>query len=503
MWKEIKRKSAKRISALEKKDLLAYLMVFFFIFVFTILSFFHHDSLKSYLNDLGYFDQFAWNALHGDFFHATAMMLSEKNVLAVHFTPILVFFLPFYFFWTSPKCFLLLQAIAVGLSALPIYWYAKEKSKNYLFAFVFLFGYLLNPVLHNALLYDFHEVVFAVFFASFAFYYLEKGRDVLFVIFSIFLSLSQEHLPLLVFMMGLCLMFFKKRRKFGFVVSLISLSYFIFIVTYLMPQFSSNGRLGMLTEDPTYGSRYGWLGSNFPEIIKNILSNPQQVIETLLFPLRQMYLIQLITPVFSLALYSWPVLIVLPMLAINLLSSKAMMFNIYFYHSAIIIPFLYFSSIQVFYRWFFSSLFLRRIFFIFLIGASIFSAYSWGFTSPSRKYTLDYYAPSAHARKITEVKKIIPPNASLSVQNNLGPHFSQRKIIYRFPQKFEETEFVLLDTFNPYLEGQTPESDYVYATQIEIQDLDMMIKKLKTSDEFEKIYDNDGYLLFKNKSPKL
>lgn len=494
--------SMKIISNLKKisrPDWAAYALIVLFILVFTLLSFGRHDSLKSYSNDLGVYDQMTWDTLHGDFFQASAIMIAEKNELAVHFNPILILFAPLYMIWANPKWFLFIQSLAVGLSALSIYWFAKEKSKNIFFAFVFLAAYLLYPVLTNALLYDFHEVVLATVFASFSFYYLEKGRDKLFLLFAVLLALSQEHLPLLVFMMGLYLIFIKKRKKFGAVVSLASLAYFFLVVGVFMPFFSSTGQLAILLNDPVYGSRYAWLGKSMPEIAKNIFSHPGAVLKVLASKPRLDYLFRLIAPVFSLGLFSWPILIILPLLAVNLLSANGMMFNIFFYHSAVLAPFVFFSSIITFRRWFFSDLFLRRAFLVLVAGASLFSAYSWTVTPLSPNYKISDYVPSEHARKISEIKKILPPNASLSVQHNLGPHFSQRREIYRFPLKKDEAEYILLDETDPFQSNPKQLFGFEYALQMSPLEWQKGIEDLKKSDKYDLVYGQDGYLLFKSK----
>jgi len=475
-------------------------MKIIFVLIFTFLSFGRHDSQKSYLNDLGVYDQAIWNTLHGDFMKASSIMVAEKNYLAAHFSPILLLFAPLYLIRATPKWFLFFQALAVGLSALPIFWYAREKLKSIAFALVFLAGYLLYPVLANGILYDFHEVVMATVFASFSFYYLEKGRDRLFIFFALLLALSQEHLPLLVFMMGLYLIFIKKRKKFGLIVSLAALAYFFLVVGVFMPFFSTTGgQLALLLDDPIYGSRYAWLGKDMPEIARNILSHPAAVLKTMASKPRLDYLFRLVAPVFSLGLFSWPILIIFPLLLINLLSANGMMFNIFFYHSAVLAPFVFFSSIITFRRWFFPDIFLRRIFLALVAGASIFSAYFWSVTPLSPNYKINDFVPSEHAQKMNEIKKIIPADASLSVQHNLGPHFSQRKEIFRFPIARDEAEYILLDESNPFSANPRQLFGFEYALQMKPLEWQNDIEELKKSEKYDLIYDQDEYLLFRRK----
>lgn len=478
-------------------------LVFFLIIVFTVffsfLSFERHDSLKSYMNDLGTYDQIIWNTAYGHFFQMTAGMVEEDNYLGAHFSPILLFFVPFYLLFSSPKWFLFFQALAVGLSAVPIYYFSKEKLKNKMLALGFLLSFLLNPVIQNGLLYDFHEVVFAAVFASWAFYFLEKGKDKWFIFFSILLALSQEHLPLLVFMMGLYIAFFKKRYKFGLAVSAGALVYFLSVLMVLMPHFSSSGTPALLANNSAYPSRYAWLGKSMPEIAKNIFTHPLAILFVLFSHARIWYIFQLVMPVFSLALYSAPILIILPLILINLLSNNSMTFDITFYHSVILVPFIYFSAVCTFKKWFLDSANLKKMFFGLILIFSLASAILYSVSPLSFRYSMNDFFPSEHARKINEIKKIIPSQASLSVQHNLGPHFTEREKIYRFPLKRDEVEYVLVDMEDPYKNNPNQVFKFQYALQEDIKLWEGYVEELRKSSGHEIIFDNGGYILFKRK----
>lgn len=475
------------------------LLITAYVLIFSSLSFGRHDSLKSYLNDLGAYDQVVWNTAHGNFFEITTSMFGEEKFFAGHFSPILAFFVPFYLIFSNPKWLLFFQALAVGLSAVPVYLLAREKLKSQVYGLVFLISYFLYPVLHNGLLYDFHEVVFATVFASWAFYFLEKGKDKWFGISAILLALSQEHLALMVFMMGIYLIFVKKRSRFGLAVSLVSLAYFLAVVFAVMPFFSSGENLALLQNNPTYPSRYAWLGSSLGEILQKIITDPFSIVVVFLSPDRMRYLFLLVLPVFSLAFFAWPILITLPLILINILSSNSMTFDINFYHSAILAPFVYFSSIFVFKKWLLGLKKIEIIFSLLILVFSFLSALMFGLTPLSSRYSLSDFTPSAHSKKIGEIKKIIPPDAALSVQHNLGPHFTERQYVYRFPVKADEARYILLDRTDPYQENRRQVFLFPYALQMNISEWKDSIEKLEKSSKYELIYDSDGYFLFKRK----
>lgn len=478
-------------------DLAAYISIAIFVIFFVLLSFGRHDGLKSYLNDLGTYDQAIWNTAHGNFFALTCSMIGIPNYLGGHFSPILVFFVPFYWIFASPKWLLFFQALAVGLGGLPIYWLAREKLKKSFIALLFLIGYLFYPFLQNGVLYDFHEVVLAVFFASFAFYFLEKNKDKLFILFASLLALSQEHLALLVFMMGLYLIFAKKRWKFGLCTAIVSMAYFFLVMAFLMPHFSSTGVSAILSNESAYPSRYAWLGSSVSEIVRNMVFHPVEVIKVLFSFERMNYLFLLIIPTFSLALFSWPIAIILPILAINLLSSNGMTYNVFFYHSAIVAPFVFFVAVFSFKKWFLGVSKMETAFLALFLVSAVFAGFILGVSPLSNKYTLADYIPDKHARLMAEIKKIIPADAEISIQHNLGSHFSGREKIYRFPIKYQEAEYVFVDTTDPYRNNPQQIFQFEYALQMDMKEWEDKIAEMKASANYALIYDQDGYLLFK------
>jgi uncharacterized membrane protein len=467
--------------------------------MFIALSIGRHDALKSYLNDISAYDQAIWNTLHGRFMQISISAYNEPNLFTSRFSPILLFFVPLYAIYSSPKWFLILQVFSVGASAIPIYLFSKEKLKSVALGLMILIAYLFYPLLHNGLLYDFHEVVFAVGFASWTFYFLEKNNTKLFILFSILLILTQEYMALLVFGMAIYQIFIKKRWRFGSALAFGSLLYYLTIVAFVMPHMALSGKVAFLANTGTYPSRYAWLGSSPTEIIKNILAHPIALTEILLSHDRLIYIFQLVIPVFSLALFSWPMAIIIPVLPLYLLSSNPMTYNVFFYHSAIFAPFIYFSAILTIERIFSNNLFFKRMFAGLILIFSIGSAVFFGVSPISKYYKLSDYIPSTHAKNISKVESLVPANASLSVQHNLGPHFSERQYLYRFPLMKDEAQYILLDQTNVYQDNPNQIFTFPYALQMDVGEWQKDIQDLKNSSAYALIYNQDGYLLFKKK----
>lgn len=480
-------------------ETLVYLLIIAYIIFFVILSFGRHDSLKSYLNDLGTYDQVVWNSLHGKLFQCSSCIPAESdsfNYLSGHFSPILLILVPFYLIWANPKMLLLLQIIAVAVSALPIYWLARDKIKSKLAGLVFLLSYLFYPILHNALLYDFHEVTLAVPFVTFALYFWQKKRYGWMSLFLALICLSQEHLPLIVFMFGLYLMFIQKKWKMGGIITLSSLIYFILVIIVLMPAFSTTGQINLI-KDP-YGNitRYSWLGSSVGEIVKTIASKPLWVLQNIFSWRRIDFFITLFIPLLGLPLFSATVLLTLPVLLIYFLSSFWLTYSIYYYHSAPLTGIIYFAAIFSFARLIKAQKY-RRLFLILILVVSILVSYFYTITPFAKYYSWSDYTPSAHAKLISEVKKIIPSNASLSVQHNLGPHFTDRRQLYSLPKKIGEADYILIDVYNPYY-GKSNKQFFGLRDILAkpLADWAKMIEDIFNDERYGLIYEKDGYFIF-------
>jgi len=494
-------------------DIIAYLLIIFFIIIFIFLSLGRHAALKSFQNDLGTYSQLTWNNLHGNFFESSGSMVGVTlksdgstnenfNYLSAHFSPILLFFVPFYAICADPRIFLIIQVLACGIGALPIYWLAKEKLKSYWAGLVFLISFLLYPVLHNALLYDFHEVTLAVPFVTFFLWFWHKNKTGWMIFFIFLLLITQEHISLIIFMFGLYLAFFQKKWKLGLGLAAFSLVYFFVILLFVIPSFSVTGESALIKAS-NLDTRYSWLGTNLSEIFRNIIQRPWWVIKYIFGPKQMDFFITLLLPLLGLSIFSALFILTLPVLILNFLSGFTMTYNIYFYHSVIISGIIYFSAILAFAKmvkqpnW-------QRFYLIIILLFSIITSYLYSVTPLSANYSFKDYQPSTNAKLLTEVKPLIPANAAVTIQHNLGPHFANRRKLFQFPFMVLKSDYVILDLYNPYADN--PKLYFNFSNALTgIQDYNekdfkawlAYIYEMFEVEDFGVIYSKDGWLVFK------
>ncbi|MDD4894882.1 MAG: DUF2079 domain-containing protein, partial [Candidatus Omnitrophica bacterium] len=189
-------------------DMLAQLLVGAYIFFFGLISILKYHSFKYDDFDLAVHAQTLYNILHGSI---------ESSILGVpflgnHLNFILFLVAPIYAIFKSPITLLLLQTLALGLSAYPIYLIAKEQlpKKSSL---LLVFAYLFYPCLGYVNLYEFHPPAFATFFISVMLYSIYKDRIGLFAIFAMLALLCQENIPLVIVPLGIYMLILKKPLK--------------------------------------------------------------------------------------------------------------------------------------------------------------------------------------------------------------------------------------------------------------------------------------------------
>ena len=204
--------------------------------VFSWLSIQRHRTLQSNAMDLGYTDQVVWNTLHGRFLQFSTYknapidlpldQFSRTDVLlAYHVELLLVPISLLYLIYDSPVTLLVLQAVVVGLGALPAFWLARDHLESDWAGLVFALAYLLAPAVGGALLSDFHAVSLTASLLLFAFTFVRARRYVLYFVSIILAILAKEDVPLLVFMLGLYLVVFGKERRVGALTALIGAGY--------------------------------------------------------------------------------------------------------------------------------------------------------------------------------------------------------------------------------------------------------------------------------------
>jgi uncharacterized membrane protein len=457
---------------------------------FAWLSALQHDRFLTGGYDLGIFDQTMWNTLHGRILWLTNV--PEPNLrLGVHFEPILIPLSLSYLVWSDARTLLLIQTVALALSAIPIYWLGWERLGNWP-ALGLVIVYLLFPALEGANLFEFHPNTLAVPFLTFAYYYLLHRRYRSFAVYAALAMACREDVSLMIGMMGIYALLIHQDREGWFVLlSGTGMSFLIYFV--LIPYFHNTYSVG--TSPYIHIMHYAALGSSPTQIALTMITRPRFVLQYVFSnPDKVRYLTHLTAPVAFLALLDIPTLLpALPIVTINLLSNWSPTYALdRFHYSVAIVPFVVFAAtngmkrlIEWLDRWRnICPQFTLTVLMVATMLTSLVYHIRFGHTPISTGFAL----PEAEARHATayEMFQLIPPDTPLSAQSNLNPHLSQRSIIYLFPKLEDPTavpaEYVALDRFGNIF-------------PLTLERYNSMLIEMLTSGEYRVVFDKDGYLL--------
>ncbi len=325
------------------------LLVLIFAAYFILLLTGRQAAFSTSAEDLGIMDQAIWNILHGQALHQTICnSISDTNCyglngtsrFAIHFEPILFPVALLYLVAPGPNTLLILQTLVVASGAFPAFWFARLRLRSNLAGVVIAALYLLYPAQQQATTFDFHAVTFTAALLLFTLYCMYTRRTIWLLIFAILSMACKEEIPLVIVFFGLWSILFQQRWRSGITLALLGVIWFA--AAYLIMR--ANSPAG----HPLLISRYAGIGRNPVQMVFFILRHPIAVLRTYgIEYYHRMYLYILLAPAAFLPLFApWILILALPSLAINMLSSDPNQFSGFFQYNAEIIPVLIFSTIE-------------------------------------------------------------------------------------------------------------------------------------------------------------
>jgi len=464
-------------------QVIAWGCVLLYIATFTWLAILRHASFNSSGFDLGIYDQVVWNTLHGRIFFYTTTGQPLLH-LSNHADPILFLVAPFYLIYSGPETLLFLQAAAIGLGGLPVFWLAREKLESDLAGISLLLAYLLFPTLEVVTLWDFHPPALAVGFLMYAFYFLIKRRRGWFLLFAVLAMACKEHIALVVLFMGLYALFRYRDWALGVTTVVLAIGYFITVMYWIIPTYSVIDRHLFL-------GYYSHLGNSPLEIVTTAVTRPDLVLQAIWQPAKLGYLRDVLTPFAYLPLLGLPVLLIgLPVFAINLLSTNQAMYDASGgQYGADVAPWLAWGAVYgAFYLrqglarlWPGSRRWLTHVISLSLLATSVVWHVFHGLSPLA--LSAPHWVITDHDRLAKRFISQIPPDASISAQAKLYPHLSNRTIAYQLPD-VNDAEYVFLDVTTS-------------SWPIHPNDLKAKVQEMLDSGEFGVLDAADGYILLR------
>ncbi|ACB51947.1 putative membrane protein [Crocosphaera subtropica ATCC 51142] len=312
---------------------------FLIILVISIIILFVCSSLKHILFqstawDLAIFDQAIYLISQGKIPISSFLKI---HILGDHAALIFYPLSLFYKLYPSVYWLLLIQAFALSLGALPVYYLSQYHGLNKSKSLTMSLVYLLYPLIFNINLFDFHPDVIAVpsiLWSILAAYSHNLGLFIL----AIIITLScKSVLSLTIIFIGLWLFCFAKKQRLGSIAIGLGISWFIISTRFIIPIFSDN-----TSNISRHLERFNYLGNSFFEIAQNLIFKPWLFFQGLFNLPNLEYLLLLLIPVIwgLSSHYFTPLIPAIPTLAMNLLSQNALQKDLLHQYSLPIIPFL-------------------------------------------------------------------------------------------------------------------------------------------------------------------
>ncbi|NPA90615.1 MAG: DUF2079 domain-containing protein [Chloroflexi bacterium] len=429
-----------------------------FIFVFGGLASARHLSYNSHALDMATMAQAAWNTAHGRLFEYTPLFETyvaapplSNRLASGKLELIFLIIAPLYRLFPTPLFLVLLQALALGLAAWPLYHITRHVLRSHWPALFLSMAYLAYLPLHYVMMADFHPSALMPFFLSFAVFYALQRRWRLYFLFLFGALLCRIDAAFVA--MGLSLYFFWRRRWRVAMGTLLLAAFWLWldfrvVVPWVEAQYGPDP-VGLLSQ------RFGRYGRGPLSIILGVLLHPRTLLSLFLEREKLQTLFDLLVPLGGAPLLApaW-LLPAAPVAFLNLLAESAWQGTIKAHYFAPVLPFLFIAAAYgirwmhgLFSAWFPPN---RRLwatgFALYVLLSTLLVDFYMSPFPLGRDFRLSaYWTWSPHHEAIRTVLHHVAPSARLSGQSNLLPHVAHRRYLYLFPSGDEVAEEVLLD----------------------------------------------------------
>ncbi len=403
-------------------------IVFLWILVFGRLVWMRHERFGSYGFDMAIFDQAVWLLSR---FDTQFITIRGLDVFGHHGSFAFYLLTPFYWLGAGPHFLNILQVVAMGMGAVPVFLLARWRLANEWMAVVLATAYLAHPSLQFMAWELFHPEVVAIPFLLFAYWFAMRKQWVWFAVCCVIAVAWKEDLALAVLGLGLVVLI-RGDRRVGLITIGATLAWFLFVTRILLPEVSGAKAF--------YLSFFADLGDTPGEIVANVVRHPSRVLRRFTAPDAKTYLWKMTAPFGFVPVLAPDVLLVgAPQTSVNLLSGNGFTRNFIYHYSAIPLATLTLATVEGIA--FFSRRrppALRGALVGFVAASALASTLAWGPSPFGSEYRKGWWplTPDARAASKKAALDVVPDGAAVSASYNLDSHLTHREKIYEFPNPF-------------------------------------------------------------------
>ncbi len=409
-----------------------------------------HYKLRTNNFDLGINNNLIYGGLSGDFLQSPVVFGNDPGkYLAAHAKFGVYFFLPIYALYPKPEMLLAIQATSLGLSAIPLFLFARRRISEWS-SVIFGLAWIAYYPMHAANFYEVHDVPIAALFVLTAIWAVDTKRWVVFWITALAAILMREDMPVGMAVAGAVLLLTGHRPKSGLALAVVATGWFLFLRGYIMTA-AGNWWFPKMYKDLWAPGQEG-----FTSVAKTLLSNPPYVFSTLLEKDKIFYVLHLVVPLALLPLrrvWAWVAMIngsLFTLLTTDYLPTITFSFH-YVMHWA---PYVFVAAVlvvscigraggdgRVHHR-----AALAAVAFATLVTSFNYGAFARRDTFKGGFSHISFDMSDLEKRRYAELQSmiaLIPPDASVAATEKLGPHVSSRKLLYSMRKGPQGAEYVL------------------------------------------------------------
>jgi uncharacterized membrane protein len=258
-----------------------------------------HYKLRTHNFDLSINNNLIFGGLHGKFLESTVVFPTEPGkYLANHAKFGTYLFLPIYALWPRPETLLVLQSFLLGLSALPLFGFARRHVSDSMAAAVALVFLCYYPM-HSANFSEFQNVPIATFFLFSLVWAAETRRWWICGLCTAAALLLREDVPIGVAVIGGFLLLSGYRSFAGLMIAASALTYFVYLRFHVMDDAGEWWYPNMYKDLWADGEK------GYKSVIKTLITNPLFVLSKLVVEKKLIYLLHLLVPVAFLPARRW------------------------------------------------------------------------------------------------------------------------------------------------------------------------------------------------------
>ena len=462
--------------------------------VFGRLIWQRHARFATFDFDLGHHDQAIWLLSQGKGF----ITVSGMPVFGHHLTLAYLAVVPLYWLGGGPQLLDLLQTAALGLSAVPIFLYARDRLGNSWQALAIGVAWLLNPSVQWLCWEAWHPETMAIPFLLTA-YLLATRRQWRWYWVALVAALSwKEDVAIAVAILGIVFAI-RGERRIGLATLALGVAWFLVAYGVVMPHF--NGGTNQA------GIFYGALGNSPGDLVRTTLTDPTLVIDRLRDNDALGYARDLLAPFGFLPLLAPALLAVAaPQFFANILTNANFFYDIRFHYTAIILAMLALATVEGVARLRLGGL---RRFGVGLVAASaLATSVAWGVSPLSTDYRIGYWPLQGNARQdvLDDAVASVPDDAAVAATYYIVPHLSHRDQIYTFPNPWIPANWGVggVAPHDPDSDHQPAEVEWLVidrTTHAPGSREELLLDDLLTNGEFEVVSDREGVVVARRVAP--